>query len=131
MHKYELLDDLLDRSTRFSSAVDNLVGELDPEQLLRNPAPDAWCVAQVLEHLVLSHGGYLKAADKKLAEAPVRAEDMEYSPGMLGGLMIRTLTPTAEGKVKAAPAPKSMVPSSHIADFSEVYRALPDCRGSW
>lgn len=87
--------------------VATLARRLDPEQLVRRPAPKAWSVADLLEHLCIVDEAYAKPTATLIhrahmdAGAPLR----EWRPSLLGNLIATRLE-----KPKPMGAPRSFRP---------------------
>jgi uncharacterized damage-inducible protein DinB len=58
------------------------------EKLLRQPAPDKWSIAQVLEHLNIYSRHYIAAFEKKLRHHETKASQFFLS-GFAGQLLYR------------------------------------------
>lgn len=63
-----------------------LVRPLDPEKLVRKPAPDKWSVAETLEHMVLMDALFLSAIEPliKSARPDAGAPAREVAPTFIG-----------------------------------------------
>ena len=87
-----------------------MVEGLDGETLRRRPGPDAWSVAECLDHLVLAGDAYLPGLDRAIARA--REEDLRsegpFRRRWLGHRVIRMLDPPPGFRI---PAPASFRPS--------------------
>jgi DinB superfamily len=73
--------------------VAELVRPLDPERLLRRPAPGKWSVGEVLEHLTLMDTLFLEAVQPLLrtARADAGAAAREWKPTFVGKLIAGSL----------------------------------------
>ena len=97
-----------------------LTRPLDPERLVRRPAPDSWSVAEVLEHLVLMDALFLAPAEPLVrtsrpdAAAPLR----EYRESFIGRMIAGSLQAP-----KALKSPKVAVPSTPRAGIVEAFIA--------
>jgi hypothetical protein len=102
----------------------SLTRPLDPERLVRRPAPDKWSVGEVLEHLVLMDDLFLKPTEKLVRESPWDA-----------AAPLRTFRETFVGKQIAASlekpkplkSPKAAVPKTPRAGVVEAF-LLGDAR---
>lgn len=100
-----LLDDLQRRAADGETRLRALVEPLSTAQLRWNPAPGAWSVGQVLEHLTVSADGYLPRLRALLERAPARrGPDAAWKPTFVGGLLLRSLAPSSTRRV---PAPRA------------------------
>src|SRR6476469_9277048 len=89
--------------------VASLVRPLDPERLVRKPAPGVWSVAEVLEHLVLMDGLFLSAIEPliKSARPDAGAPARKFVPTFIGRQIAGALE-----KPKALKSPKATVPGT-------------------
>jgi hypothetical protein len=100
--------------------VASLARPLDPERLVRRPAPNSWSVAEVLEHLVLMDALFLTPAEplvrasRQDAAAPLRA----YRESFIGKKIAGSLQAP-----KALKSPKAAVPSTPRAGIVEAFLA--------
>lgn len=87
----------------------DVAGGLSGDELRRRPGPDAWSVAECLDHLVRTGEAYLPALDRALARA--RGEglrsDGPFSRGFLGRWLVRGMEPPPSLEV---PAPAAFRP---------------------
>lgn len=93
-----------------SADADALVAPLSDAQFAWQPAPDAWSVAQCLEHLNVTARQYLPMLDEGIADAIRRGL---YSPGpyaynWIGRLSVYVVEPTTRFRAKA---PKAFQPA--------------------
>jgi len=92
-----------------SAEADALVAPLSDEQFVWQPAPDAWSVAQCLDHLNSTAREYLPMLDEGIADAIRRGL---YNPGpyvynWIGRLMVYLAEPTTRLRARA---PKAFQP---------------------
>ena len=92
-----------------------LFGRLDAQQVNWRPAPAAWSVGQCLEHLVTTNALMLDAARSALDDTRPRTiwQRVPVVPGLLGRMMIRSLSP---GAIRKLPAPTTARP--HPSDVA-------------
>src|SRR5688572_21401090 len=88
-----------------------LVEPLSDEQFTWQPAPEAWSVAQCIDHLNATAREYLPKLDEGIANAIRRGQ---YNPGpykynWVGRLMVYTMKPTTRWRAKT---PQAFVPTS-------------------
>lgn len=107
---------------QLSADADALVAPLSDEQFQWQPRPDAWSVAQCIEHLNVTARLYLPRLDEGIAEAIRRGA---YGPGpfaynWIGRLMVWVVEPTTRVKAKA---PKPFQPA-HGRPRQEVMAAF-------
>ena len=94
-----------------SAEADALVAPLSDAQFAWQPAPDAWSVAQCLDHLNVTARQYLPMLDEGIADAIRRGL---YSPGpyaynWVGRFLVYLVEPTTRFRAKA---PKSFQPAA-------------------
>jgi hypothetical protein len=103
-----------------------LVTGLTAEQGVWRPAPEAWSVAECLDHLASSHRVYLRAMEMAAAPALARGRRRRRPalPGLIGGWFVRTLEPPVKPRFKMK-APIKAVPraSPALRDASEQFFA--------
>ncbi len=108
----DLLDQLSADTRTILATVIRLRAE-DPATLLASPAPGAWSVAQILEHLNSYGRYYLPALERALQQKSASTE--WYTPGWLGNYFTNLISPTTEGQVKSKmKSPKEHAPAPHI-----------------
>lgn len=98
--------------------VASVARSLDPEKLVRRPAPNSWSVGEVLEHLTLMDTLFLSATESLVrtarpdAGAPLRP----FQESFLGKRIADALV-----KPKALKSPKAAVPSTPRAAVTEAF----------
>lgn len=115
--------DAVDELERVTRDVREAFGALSAEALNWKPSPTQWSVAQCLDHLITINRLYfpLLAA---LADGPVRPTTWErWSPfsGMLGRMLIRSLSPDATRPMKTSPKAEpssSALPADMVERFA-------------
>ncbi len=97
-----------------------LVRPLDPEQLVRKPAPDKWSVAETLEHLVLMDGLYLSAIEPliKAARPDAGAPARKFVATFIGRQIAASLEKPKPGK-----SPKAGRPGTPRGGVAEAFLA--------
>jgi len=76
------------------------------EELLQQPSPGKWSIAQVLEHLNGYNRFYLAAIEKALSGSKTSIAT-EYKPGWFGNYFTKLMQPDENGKIgKKMSAPK-------------------------
>jgi hypothetical protein len=95
-------------------------GALDAAQLNWKPDADRWSVAQCFEHLLTTNRLMFGAMASALDDATPRSlwQRLPLWPGLLGTLMVRSLSPQATRRLKA-PAPARPAASDLAADIVE------------
>lgn len=67
--KADFLHDLRTRIARHCEQVQNTFAQLDPQQLVQQPAPTEWSVVQCFDHLNRTHNYYLPRVNAALTDA--------------------------------------------------------------
>jgi hypothetical protein len=106
-----------------------LTAGLSPEQWTARPAPDAWSIAECLEHLNTTNRLYLPAITGKIEEGRVRGwtGDGPFRTGFLEGWFVRALEPPPRMRTKA---PKAFLPArigepeAILAEWERQHRRL-------
>jgi DinB superfamily len=89
----------------------NQLHKYPQELLMKQPEPNAWCVAQVLEHLNKYSRYYMEAIEKQLHRNQTTASN-SFVPGWLGNYFTNLMKPTKENTIaKKMKAPKNAIPS--------------------
>lgn len=71
-----------------------------PEQLLKRPSPVAWNTLEILEHLNLSSGIYMRGLQKAFDQTDARyAPNPVFAPGWLGNWFTNSLEPGPSGTI--------------------------------
>jgi hypothetical protein len=109
---------------QLSAEADALVAPLDDIQFTWHPAPDAWSVAQCLDHLNATARAYLPALDEGISAAIRRGL---YAPGpyrynWMGRLMVHAVGPTTRLRARAPQAFRPE-PERRRTDIMAAFRA--------
>lgn len=76
------------------------IQQLPAERLLERPAPDAWNVLEVFEHLNLSSGVYARGLQSVFdREAASHKRNPTFNPGLLGDYFTKGMMPKADGRI--------------------------------
>lgn len=94
---------------------------LDARQLNWRPGPDAWSVAQCLDHLLSANREMFDAIDAAFARPPTIWQRLPGLPHLFGRLLIRSQMPEATRKFTA---PKQATPSASAIEASIVQRFI-------
>ncbi|HTE43862.1 MAG TPA: DinB family protein [Gemmatimonadaceae bacterium] len=98
--------------------VASIARPLDPEKLVRRPAPNSWSVGEVLEHLVLMDTLFLSATEPLVraarpdAAAPLRPFRESFLGKRIAGALVLP---------KALKSPKAAVPATPRAGVTEAF----------
>ncbi len=92
---------------------------LDPEQLVRRPAPGTWSVGEVLEHLCLADELYAKPVATLIHRAHIDAGApfREWRPSLLGKLVVGRLAKPKPMKTTRAMRPGPTPRNGVVEDF--------------
>jgi hypothetical protein len=116
----ELYEQLREEMRSNHESVASEVRDLDAEQLLRKPAPDAWSVGEVLEHLTLMDALFLAAVEPlvRAARPNAAAPDKPYRESFIGKNIAGSLLAP-----KALKSPKAAVPGTPRAGVADAFLA--------
>ena len=89
----------------------SLVDPLTPAERGASPAPGAWSVDQILEHLAVSNALYVQSMRVALAAHAKGGSAGEWKPTWLGRLLRNSVDPSSQRKL---PAPKRIVPGPTV-----------------
>ncbi len=116
-------------------AAQTAFGQLSAAQLNWKPSAEAWSVGQCLEHLMAVNRAMFPAFDEVIEGRKQMTlwERMPLLPGLLGGLMVKAVSPEAKQKLKAPPAAQpatnasdALIVSHFVAHQREVLGRLQD-----
>ena len=120
----DLLQTLASETEKVNREARQLVADLADAQLNWRPAPKEWSIAQCLEHLAVTGEKF----DQDFAKALARGREkrpasgaVRYRPTILGGWLVKQLSPEARRKM---PAPKVFRPSESSAIKGALERFL-------
>ena len=101
-----------------------LVGPLSDRQFAWQPAPDAWSVAQCIDHLNVTARQYLPMLDEAIADAIRRGlyGAGPYAYNWIGRLMVYVVSPTTRLRAKA-PRAFQPTPGRPRQDVMAAFRA--------
>ena len=104
------IDEFRKQFEQISADADALVAPLSDGQFTWQPAPDAWSVAQCIDHLNVTARQYLPMLDDGIAEAIRRGlySSGPYAYNWVGRLMVYIVEPTTRRRAKA---PKAFQPA--------------------
>ena len=104
-----------------------MFGALTPRQLNWRPDEQRWGVAQCLDHLLTANQLMVEKARAALVPDAPRTiwQRLPVLPGMLGKVMVRSLTPDSTRKFTAPPASRPVfadLPADVVQRFAEQQR---------
>lgn len=120
----DLLQTIASETEKVGGEARNLVADLTDEQLNWKPAPKSWSIAQCLDHLAVTSEKFDQDFAKAIAHGREKRRvtgAVRYRPTMLGGWLVKQLTPDAKRKM---PAPKVFRPSEGSAIKGALERFL-------
>lgn len=115
------MDERIGELERITAHVEATFGGLSREQLNWKPAPDRWSIAQCLDHLITINRLYFPLFASMNAGPPAPTFWERYSPfsGLLGRMLVRSLSPDNARRMKTSPKAE---PSSSAIDEGIVDR---------
>lgn len=128
----ELHDRLRTEARANHQRVADLARALDPERLVRRPAPAGWSVAEVLEHLCVVDELSRDSVVRLLATAPrdAGAPLREWKSSFIGGLIARGLESPRRLKgpkaFRIGPTPRPGVVEEFLGRDSRFIQAMED-----
>jgi hypothetical protein len=111
---------VVSEAERNNESARELVAELIEEQLNWKPSANQWSMAQCLEHLAVTSGGfngYFRQTIDRARERWPTIRAVAYRPTFVGGLLIKQVVPET---TRRFPSPKVFKP----ADSSAIHDAL-------
>jgi hypothetical protein len=109
-NKKDLLSGLHDRTEVVRNNLQPFL-RLSNEDLNYKAAPDKWSVAEVFEHLNITHGIYLHAINEALKDAPINAKET-FKSNWLGNFAYEKIIPREDGSIFKMKAPKFLHPTT-------------------
>lgn len=122
MLKNAYLEELLDKAETLAGQAAAKFGGLSAAQLNWKPAPERWSIGQCFAHLMVSNKSYFSILEKVAGGEKRNTwwENMPFLPGFFGRLLLRSLHPDSQRKVKTVAVfrpSQSLIPGSIIRDF--------------
>lgn len=119
-NKKSLLTGLHDRTEVVRNNMQTFL-RLSDEQLNYKTAPDKWSIAEVFEHLNITHRIYLDSINNIITHAPVNTKET-FRSNWLGNLAYEKIMPRPDGTVFKMKAPGFLRPASIHLNGIEVLR---------
>ena len=116
LESQDFLQTIADGAEKNSGTARQLFSDLNETQLNWKPAPEKWSIAQCLEHLAVATKEFQPYFTAAIARAKKASSPPVYRPSLLGGLLIKYVSPESPKKLRA---PKIFRP-----DASNVQGAL-------
>ena len=120
----DLLQTIASETEKVGGEARRLVADLTDEQLNCKPGTDSWSIAQCLEHLAVTNEQF----DQDFAKAIGRGREkrcasgaVQYRPTMLGGWLVKQLSPEAKRRM---PVPRVFQPAESSAINAALERFL-------
>ena len=117
-NKQNLLSELMDRTDLINSNT-RVFFRLSNEQLNSRLAPDQWSIAEIFEHLNITHAMYINFILTKITKA-TDVNTSLYKSGWIGDLVYDKIMPKSDGTVFKMKAPKTLRPARDPLDGQEV-----------
>jgi len=110
---------ILDDLAKSEQEAQRIAGGLTDKQANWQPGPNAWSIAQCLDHLARSDTTYAAALSKAIRQRPAEPQPWldPIRPGWPSRQFIRSLEPPPKSKIRA---PKKIVPASQIGSREAV-----------
>lgn len=105
--------DLIDRTRRDTDAFRRIAAPLTPRQLTWEPAPGAWSVGMVLEHLLVTNELYLAECERMAAHGPAAAPGATWRPTFIGRMLRKAVGPESTRRTRS---PKVFRPGPRARD---------------
>jgi hypothetical protein len=117
-NKQNLLSELLDRTDLINSST-RVFFRLSDEQLNNRQAPGKWSIAEIFEHLNITHQIYINFILAKITKA-ADVNSLSYKSGWIGDWVYERIMPRSDGSVFKMKAPKTLQPAYGALDPKEV-----------
>jgi hypothetical protein len=129
--KKTVMNEFISELQTISADTKQKFGNLSAEQLNWKPNSESWSVAQCFEHLIIINSEYYPDLDSIIKGERKQKFWEKYSPfsGFFGNLMVKSLSPQSERKLKApkiATPSKSDISATIIEDFVQHQNELAD-----
>jgi len=98
-----LLQGYLEQLASIRRETAELTDGITDAQLGWRPGPGRWSPGQIVSHLNLAGGSYVERIARLLADARARGlrDRGDFRPGLLGGMMVRSMEPASRRRFKA------------------------------
>lgn len=116
------MNEIISKLEKISEQTEQTFGKLSAEQLNWKPSAESWSVGQCFEHLIKANSAFSPEIDSIISGERKQNFWESYSPlsGFFGSLLIKSVSPQAERKLKAPklaqPATRE-ISSTIIEDF--------------
>jgi hypothetical protein len=117
-NKRNLLTELLDR-TELVKANTQPFTRLDNGQLNEKPAPGKWSIAEIFEHLYITHGIYIRSILPRITSAPDKPGTI-YKSNWFGDWVYERIMPRPDGTIRKMKAPKFLHATGNVLDGKAV-----------
>jgi len=117
-NKQNLLSELLDRTDLINSST-RVFFRLSDEQLNNRQSPGKWSIAEIFEHLNITHQIYINFILAKITKA-ADVNSLSYKSGWIGDWVYERIMPKSDGSVFKMKAPKTLRPACGTLDPKEV-----------
>jgi hypothetical protein len=120
MNKRIMIQDLIDRTELLQEAVQKFF-RLDEEEINFRPTAGKWSIAEIFDHLNITHEIYIKNIFDRIDEAPA-SDDQDYHSGWLGDWVYEKILPRQDGTVYKFKTPKMLQPQQGVLDGHSVLK---------
>jgi hypothetical protein len=123
----DVIEKFLSEAPHLKTAVSNVFGELNEDQLNRKLSPDKWSIGECIDHLVISHDQYLKNIRKIEFERIEPGNDSKpYKHTIFGNILVNSVSPEATRKVKTFKVFKPIHKLIAIGVVDDYHRSLDE-----
>jgi uncharacterized damage-inducible protein DinB len=106
----ELIADLIKSTKKLKQIAEEKFVPLSDSELNHKPNPNAWSIAQCLEHLNL-YGDYYLEAMRNAMQKSNASSDTIFKSGLIGNYFANVMLPKEDDTVKKMEAPKPQNPT--------------------
>lgn len=122
--KSALLDELSDRIVLIRTTAAGFSNHKE-SLLISKPDENQWSIAEIFEHLNISHGIYLRSIISRIDKAPDNDTDF-YRSSWLGDWVYEKMLPRPDGSVFKMRAPGFLKPQESKLNIEEVFQQYFD-----
>jgi hypothetical protein len=130
VNQLDYRDRLVDANRAVVSRIRDAVEGVAPDALTRRPPAGGWCIAEVLEHLVISADSYLEMLRTALEGEKGRppSPNAWWKPTLMGGLLVGSFRSPRRMRApkiyRPGPTPRPRVLEAFIERQEEVARLI-------
>lgn len=104
MKAHKLIDDLIAEVEKTQQFTKEQIEPLSLEELMQRPGLKRWSVLEVIEHMNLSSGHYVKRLEKlipRLEKSAEQKSDYDFKPGFFGEKFSTGILPKEDGSLSS------------------------------